>query len=218
VRATQTGHTYGTNASVLSASAGLGFNWMELGPTPLAGANSTQGGPPSSSQAKQLGRCVPSRQQRHLFSLTKRRSRRSLHKPMQVATFRRPMEPAASQAAAAGGESASSTQGAAMFAVPALPSGGRIPRRFAATPASSSQGDASSQSNYQFSQSQYRRRKKREASRLRQKEARRYTHPPITHRCVMCLLTVRRHTRLFHTGKASASFASIEWASCRTYR
>ena len=52
LKATQTGHTYGTNASVLSSSVGLGFNWMELGPTPLTGGASTQGGAPS-SQAKQ---------------------------------------------------------------------------------------------------------------------------------------------------------------------
>lgn len=81
------------------------------------------------------------------------------HKAMTVSTFRTPMEP----------PSASTSQGAVTFAVPALPTPGRIPRRFAP----SSSQDPSSQSNYEFSQSQYRRRKKREATRLRQKEARR---------------------------------------------
>lgn len=146
LKATQMGHTYGTNASVLSSSVGLGFNWMELGPTPLAGGASTQGGAPS-SQAK-----------------------RSMHKPMPVATFRRPME-----APTQPGAEMSSTQGAVTFAVPALPSSGRIPRRFAATPAASQGGDVASSSqskDYHYSHSQYRRRKKREATRLRQKESR----------------------------------------------
>jgi hypothetical protein len=150
LKATQTGHTYGTNASVLSSSVGLGFNWMELGPTPLAGGASTQGGAPS-AQAK-----------------------RSMHKPMPVATFRRPME-----APTQPGAEMSSTQGAITFAVPALPSSGRIPRRFAATPAASQGGDVASSSqskDYHYSHSQYRRRKKREATRLRQKESRKYVH------------------------------------------
>ena len=76
------------------------------------------------------------------------------------------------------GAEPSSTQSAVTFAVPALPSSGRIPRRFAATPAASQGGDVSSSQSkdYHYSHSQYRRRKKREATRLRQKESRKYVH------------------------------------------
>lgn len=92
-----------------------------------------------------------------------------MHKPMPVATFRRPMDTPTQS-----GAEPSSSQGGVTFAVPVLPSSGRIPRRFTSTP-TASQGDAASGSqtkDYRFAQSQYRRRKKREATRLRQKESR----------------------------------------------
>jgi hypothetical protein len=91
---------------------------------------------------------------------------------MPVTTFRRPIETPTQT-----GAEPSPTQGAT-FAMPALPSSGHIPRRFTATPAGSQGGDASgSQTNHHLSQSQYRRRKNREATRLRQKESRKYVPP-----------------------------------------